>query len=876
MNFHTQLDKIIHSIQVHQLTPGGQSGSDIPGGAAEKGSDICVCHASYTILYFLDGACDVCIDSRESLSLSPSDLLLLPPGTPALFFPKRPAVCLSVQLNPAFLLSTLKTDTLFSCCLSSPQTPALGQMSAHLLSLSRLYLSEKEQQQYQILSHLYSCVQILHALPPSGQGEPDGRSASSFQPNQTEDHSAPLPARFLEIADYISKHIDSSLTLQDTAAAMNLTPQYLASCFQKSAGCTFMAYVSRLKARASLPWLTCTELPDSEISAAMGFRNTAAFQKCILDQFRDTTENIRKHGRLSQSSFSSFLPHTICEDPLPYLLPDSLPSAKSALTPSSLPSAKSTLAPASLSSAKNALTPASLPASEAETSASPPSIDIHLSLQEKMDASWKYVLNVGFASQLTDIGLRSQIQDIQTRLHFRYGRICRLLDLTLSHQINGKDHYSFEIIFQTLDFLLSIHLIPFLELGFKREKIHSHFTETYILSPEKDILAYYDMLLTILPDFIRSCCNRYGQDTVSQWYFEIYYDEIDNAENNMELTFGQYADYYKQISSILRAFVPECHVGGTGFNTYLELSVLEQELCTLRSMKAQLHFFSIYVYGGIGHSFDTHLTLDQDLVLNKTCQAVSLIHGYFPELPVLVTEFSFCYSSRNYLNDSLFQSSFIIRYLARQLKNVQGIGYFSLSDLNVRYRDTDEIFFGGNGLYNIHGIRKPSYYAYDFFNNLGHFLLGKGEHYIFTANSKSSLQGILFHYVHIDKPLAYSEHAEELLTAPTLHFQSAPAEQMSFTFRGLLPGSYIVKRYRITEQAANPLKHWPKYRYFRSLSEKDLKFFRYLSHPETDLFVVEVQKGEPLRLSIVLEPQEVQLLLIDLSPTPRKEASDEI
>lgn len=864
MNFHTQLDDIIHSIQAHQLTPAKPSAA-IPGTVSEEIGELLVCHADYTFFCILDGLCHVRIDSREPLLLSSSDLLLLPPGIPALFSPKHFCVCLAVQVNPAFLLSTLKTDTLFFCCPDSLRTPELKQLAAPLLSLSRLCLTEKEQQHYQILSGLYSCIQILHVLPLSEQEklpdyavliskytENDAAVIPFSGPKKQADTSAPSSARFREISDHISRHIQEPLTLQETAAAMNLTPQYLASCFQKSAGCTFLAYVSRQKARFCLPWLSCTTLSDAEIADAMGFRNTAAFQKCIRDHFQDTTENIRRQGRLTLASFSAFPSHTCIPNPLRYLVPDDRHGTESSPLPP----------PMHLS--------------EGETAALTSATYLSLTLREKMADSWKYILNIGFASQLTDVGLRSQIQDIQSRIHFRYGRVCRLPDLVLTHQINGKVHYSFEIIFQILDFLLSIHLTPFLELGFKEEKIHSHFTETYVLSPEKDILPYYDMLLSMLPDFIRSCCNRYGQDTVSQWCFEIYYDEIENTENNMQITFGQYVDYYRQISSIIRTCVPDCRIGGTGFNTYLSSPSLEQELSALRSRETRMDFFSIYVYGGVGHGLDTHLSLDPDLVLNKTSQAVALIHDYFPELPVLVTEFSFCYSSRSYLNDSLFQNSFIIRYLVHELKNVQGMGYFSLSDLNVRYRDTDEIFFGGNGLYNIHGIRKPAYYAYGFFNDLGRFLLGKGENYIFTAGSMSSLQGILFRYAHINEILAYSQHGDELLTSPMQHFQSAPAEQMDFLFTNVLPGSYIIKRYRITGQAANPLIHWTKYRYFRSLNEKDLKFFRYLSHPETDLFVIEVQPQEPLRLSVLLEPQEVQLLLIDLSPASLKEVPDEI
>lgn len=305
MNIQIRPDDIIRSIQVHQL-PNAAAQSDALYARPQNAGTVRLCSTSYVILCILDGNCDIRIEAQGArFLLGSSDLLLLPPGSSALFPAADPASCLVLEINPVFFLDTLEPEPLFSCCRSSLEVPELKQMFPHLLSLSRLYVAEKNRKHYQILSDLYACIQILESLSSPRTEETGGTPSSS--------------GRFLEITDYIKLHIRQPLTLQDTAAAMRLTPQYLASFFQKSAGCTFKAYVNRSRAEFCLPWLTYAQLTDDEIAAAAGFRNTSAFQKCIQEQLGETTDNIRKQAAVSRASLSSFPPQTVVQNPIQYL-----------------------------------------------------------------------------------------------------------------------------------------------------------------------------------------------------------------------------------------------------------------------------------------------------------------------------------------------------------------------------------------------------------------------------------------------------------------------------------------------------------------------------------------------------------------------------
>ena len=71
---------------------------------------------------------------------------------------------------------------------------------------------------------------------------------------------------------------------------------------------------------------------------------------------------------------------------------------------------------------------------------------------------------MGYAYQFNDNRMRIQLRKFQKEVHFKYGRICRLLDLTTLHSINHTTRYGFENIFLLLDDMFQLDLIPFLGL----------------------------------------------------------------------------------------------------------------------------------------------------------------------------------------------------------------------------------------------------------------------------------------------------------------------------------------------------------------------------------------------------------------------------
>lgn len=782
-----------------------------------------LCLPDYGILCVLEGNLKIRSESavdgteKRTWKILSSDFFFLPVGVTVELCPDDTVVCLLLRLNPAFLLDISFPEQLLRNPEAGSTLFPASEALPDFLEMYSLYLTDRSAYEFRIISRLYDCLQIFTATPDTLQRESGTTGAR----------------RYHAILSYIRQRIREPLTLAGTADGIGLTPQYLSSWFQKNLHCTFSAYINQTKAQHCLPWIYYTKLSFADISALFHFTNTKVFTQQVVHLTGQTPEECRQ---AFLDGFGTQIPDsdTVLAQPLHYLRHYPAAGRQSPHT-------------FDLSSAVTIRVP-------------------ELLSGDRLTDSWRYLLNLGYAYQYSDPAIRQQLREIQEQVHFRYGRICRLLDLTTQHRIHGRDHYGFELIFQILDLMTDLNLIPFLELGFKNAKVHFQFTETRLLINNENTAAYYDTLIEILPDFIHACCNRYGLKAVSSWKFSLYYDFIQEKENDYNITFWQYAGYFRRISDVIRRYLPSCRVGGPDFNISLTLEALDDKLAALKSLGLDLDFITINAYGIQTDDGQLHAALDPDYMSDKTTLTIRKIHAYYPDTPVLITEFNFCYTSRNYLNDSIFQSCFLVRYLCRHLDTVRGLGYFTLSDLSVRYSDSEKIFFGGNGLYTCNGLPKPTFYIYRFFCMLGSRMVSRAENYMITADTRYRIQGLFFNYVHINENAAYSDRNSALLKTPEQLFMPAAPVSIHLQVAGAVKGTYMLKSYTLGIFQGNILREWAKCPDLTDLKEDDLQFFCRISRPAVTLSTCNVTESGILDFSITLEPLETRLIVMEYIP----------
>ena len=99
----------------------------------------------------------------------------------------------------------------------------------------------------------------------------------------------------------------------------------------------------------------------------------------------------------------------------------------------------------------------------------------------------------------------------------------------------------------------------------------------------------------------------------------------------------------------------------------------------------------------------------------------------FPNLPVYFTEWSTSYTPRDAVHDSYISAPYILSKLKACQGLVQGMSYWTYTDLFEEPGPPTAAFQGGFGLLNRDGIRKPAFFAYKYLHELQGNSLASGD-----------------------------------------------------------------------------------------------------------------------------------------------------
>lgn len=178
--------------------------------------------------------------------------------------------------------------------------------------------------------------------------------------------------------------------------------------------------------------------------------------------------------------------------------------------------------------------------------------------------------------------------------------------------------------------------------------------------------------------------------------------------------------------------------------------------------------------------------------------------------------------SYNKIHDSPFMLPYLIQ---RNLDNkFTNNNFYIIDEFNSEEIIDNEVFFGCNGLVNIQGIKKPSYYAYYFLSKLGDNVLSKGEGYIITEKDEE-IQILLY--------TIKDNLKEENLDNIYYNFKkdkSTIENKYSINFEGL-PCDYKVIKYEINEKKGSAYNNWVSMGKPKQINYDEINLFKTTSNP---------------------------------------------
>ena len=373
----------------------------------------------------------------------------------------------------------------------------------------------------------------------------------------------------------------------------------------------------------------------------------------------------------------------------------------------------------------------------------------------KLNTMFKECVGAGRANEGLRADWQQQLSYVHKQCGFKYIRMHGLLtdDMAVYTEDNkGNPVYSYMYVDALYDYLLSIGMKPFVELGFMPNALASGNKTIFWwrgnVTPPKD----YNKWEAFMKNLVQHFTERYGEEEVKSWYFEVW-NEPNLSPGFWSSTQDEYFKLYDYTAKTIKSVNKNYKVGGPG--TAGAAWVPEMiEHCTKNNIP--IDFVSTHSYG-VGQGF-----LDEygnsGTVLSKNEFAVSgdvlnsrkqISNSAIKNLELHYTEWSASYTPADPIHDSYFEASYILEKLKQVGNAANSMSYWVFTDIFEEPGPRYSPFHGGFGLLTIQGLNKPAFYAYQFLNKLGETELVNNDKRSYSCkDAKGNVQLLLWDYTY--------------------------------------------------------------------------------------------------------------------------------
>lgn len=356
----------------------------------------------------------------------------------------------------------------------------------------------------------------------------------------------------------------------------------------------------------------------------------------------------------------------------------------------------------------------------------------------------------------------------------------------------ANSYYRFDGVDRCYDPLITMGMRPFVELSFMPEALAR--AATYIFhwqgctAPPRDFHRWAELVRA----FTRHCVDRYGLAEVRQWYFEVW------NEANIGFWSGNQQEYwelYDAAATAIKSVDASLKVGGPAS---AGAEWVKEMLDHCAEKNVPIDFVSYhgyptdegYVVGGEPMRFKGPGFWAEAASRNYALARESA----FPDVEIHVTEWNSSPSCRDFTHDTTFGAAYVCQGISEVAGYLDTFSYWTVSDIFQEGGYPFSEFHGGFGLLTVHGVRKPSWHAFDLLHRLG------------TERLETTAQ---------DAPVGAGALATKTATGVQLllwHFIQPPVDlpqQEPVTATIPLPdGQYRLTEHAIDTEHGNPLARW--------------------------------------------------------------------
>lgn len=771
---------------------------------------------SYHIYLLINGSVAV-NDNNSKYNMEKEDIILIQPDKDYSLESVTPNVMMDLKIPANFFESYIPSEYTVSC----NSTLGLKKHYQKLRSvLSDFIVTFQQENNYlKLCSLIFELFDVLN---------------NDFLSKKPGNSSYTIESRIAKITNYINTNYAMPLNLSTLADHMFLSPQYLSKFIKEYFKTSFSKYLCTIRMNHASDELLKTTHSITTVAFNNGFSNTTTFNRLFKEIYNMTPTAYRKEYEENIKP-TEIIPGT---------------------------------ATVQFENIK--------PLFNNKSSAS---YNINAKSKEPISYPWAEIINAGLAETILSYNFQSAFSEFQKKLHFKYIRFQNIFSKKIFFPIQETEMYDFTFFDDMMDYIKNNDVLPFIELGAKPPKI------AYVAMDDFNSMHYHTESLSYrlkaFDHLLRHSINRYGLEYVSSWKFELWIGQDENLI--LYQSPESYLNEFLEFNKIIQKYLPVSHLGGPGFNTSGNIENLVNILHEFRNRKVTPSFISIYLYSyepptdaSQSNSNEVPFRIishDSKRFKNAYSYVKGLVRQILPStIPIYVTEFNSNVFA-NFIASSLFQASFICKNALDLINDADGIAYWLFSDIsNMDFSERQKNSVSALGLVDIYGIRKPSYFAYEFLSRLGNTLTSQGPNYIMTSFNDLKYQIIAFNYAHYNK--YFSINCSETVEFQNTYsiFESIDNTEITFNIDNLVPGRYGIRKYTLNRENGSFLDEYLKI--FKSgnltvdeikymmlnLQKTEVEYYKSICIPRQSVSYVDCDGS--MKITVSLEPHEINFISI--------------
>ena len=413
--------------------------------------------------------------------------------------------------------------------------------------------------------------------------------------------------------------------------------------------------------------------------------------------------------------------------------------------------------------------------------------------KEPLDRFFDLSVGSDFPGTLIRDDSQVQLKKAVDELGFRYIRFHAIFHDVLGtvRLENGKIAYDWTKIDRLYDDLLARRIKPFVELGFTPNAMKTSDNKIFYWQGNTShplLPAWRDLVVA----FIRHLEQRYGQDEVRRWFFEVWNEPNlsgfwEGADQNA------YFELYDLTSNTIKAIDSNLRVGGP---STAGAAWVPEFLDHVTQSGGAVDFVTTHTYGVDGGFLDengkedTKLSPSPDAIVDDVRRVRQQIKASkFPDLPLYFTEWSTSYTPRDLVHDSYISAPYILSKLKASEGLVQGMSYWTYTDLFEEPGPPPTPFHGGFGLLNREGIPKPAYFAYKYLHAVQGNEITLQDSQAFAAVDNGNVSAVIWGFQQPQQKVSNRPFYSRIVPA-------TPAPSLHVSVRNLSSGVYRLEVHR--------------------------------------------------------------------------------